>query len=89
MIRLSAIEQAAVRGVGMAIALGPTGDNAMKIFPSVLLMTVLAVPCAWAQTPAAPEQALVTIENEWSQASMKRDAAALDRFYGDEVHLHE
>jgi len=57
----------------------------MKIFSSVLLLTVLAASGAWAQTPpAAPEQALITIENEWSQASMKRDAAALDRFYADE-----
>jgi ketosteroid isomerase-like protein len=57
----------------------------MKIFSSVLLLTVLAVPAAWAQTtPPAPEQALLTIENDWSQASMKRDAVALERFYADE-----
>ena len=57
----------------------------MKTLSSFLLMTALAAPGAWAQTsPAAPEQALITLENDWSQTVVKRDAVALDRFYADE-----
>ena len=52
----------------------------MKTLSSFLLMTALAAPGAWAQTPpAAPEQALIAVENEWSQAAVKRDGAALAR----------
>jgi ketosteroid isomerase-like protein len=56
----------------------------MKTFASFLLMTVLGAPAAWAQAPAGPEQALLTVETEWSQAAVNRDRAKLDRFYADE-----
>jgi ketosteroid isomerase-like protein len=56
----------------------------MKTFASFLLMTALVTPGAWAQAPAGPEQALLTVETAWSQAAVGRDRAALDRFYADE-----
>ena len=56
----------------------------MKTFASFLLMTALVTPGAWAQAPAGPEQALLTVETAWSQAAVGRDRAVLDRFYADE-----
>lgn len=56
----------------------------MKTLSSFLLMTVLAAPAAWAQKPATAEQALIAVEHQWSEAAVKRDGAALDRFYADE-----
>jgi ketosteroid isomerase-like protein len=59
----------------------------MRTLTGFLLMTVLAVPGALAQTPDTAAQALITAEHEWSQAVVRRDVAALDRFYADEYIL--
>jgi ketosteroid isomerase-like protein len=56
----------------------------MKRFASLLLMSVLGTPGAWAQTPAGPEQALLNVETAWSQAAVNRDRARLEPFYADE-----
>jgi ketosteroid isomerase-like protein len=50
----------------------------------VALMVVALAPWPHAQTPSSVERDLIAIENDWSQASVKRDAAALPRFYADE-----
>lgn len=58
----------------------------MRTLSAFVVMTfVLALPHSWAQAPpASPEQTLVALESNWSQAAIKRDGAALDRFYADE-----
>ena len=61
----------------------------MKTLATLLLLTVIAVPAALSQSaqplkPGAPEQALITVEQQWSQAVIDRDAAALNRFYADD-----
>jgi ketosteroid isomerase-like protein len=58
----------------------------MKTLSAFVVMTlVLALPHGRAQAPAAsPEQTLIALETNWSQAAVSRDGAALDRFYGDE-----
>ena len=52
---------------------------------ALVIMLGLALPAA-AQTsaPTQTERELLKLEDEWSQASLKRDAAALQRFYADE-----
>jgi ketosteroid isomerase-like protein len=56
----------------------------MKILSGVVLMMALAVPGGWAQTPNTSEQELTRLENDWSQAVVRRDGTALQRFYADE-----
>lgn len=56
----------------------------MKILSGLVLTMALAVPQSWAEAPKAPEQELIKLENDWSQAAVKRDRAALPRFYADE-----
>ena len=59
----------------------------MKTVAGITLAVVLAASAVAAgagQVPAGPEQALVTLENDWSQASIKRDGAKLQQFYADE-----
>jgi ketosteroid isomerase-like protein len=55
----------------------------MKTLSGVLVL-LLAAGGALAQTPTGREQTLVTVEHDWSQAAVARDAGALDRFYADE-----
>jgi ketosteroid isomerase-like protein len=50
----------------------------------LLWLSVVAAPIGSAETVGGPEQELVKLENDWSQAVVKRDAAALQRFYADE-----
>jgi len=50
-------------------------------FKLVGILALMALP-ATAQTTS--EQELLKLENDWSQASMKRDGADLQRFYADE-----
>ena len=60
----------------------------MRTLATFLLLTVVAVPAALSQprqpANAAPAQALIALENQWSEAAVTRDGAALDRFYADE-----
>jgi ketosteroid isomerase-like protein len=56
----------------------------MKKIHGLAAILALTAAASLAQTPVAPEQALIKLENEWSQASIKRDGAALQRFYADE-----
>jgi len=56
----------------------------MKRLSVFALMMALAVPRSWAQAPSGAEQELIALENDWSQASVKRDGTALQRFYADE-----
>ena len=56
----------------------------MKTFYGMAVAVALMVAPAAAQTPVNPEQELIKLENDWSQASIKRDGASLQRFYGDE-----
>ena len=57
----------------------------MKILTGFMLMMALAAPRGWAaQAPASTERELTKLENDWSQAAVKRDGAALQRFYADE-----
>src|SRR5262249_42566689 len=59
--------------------------NTMKRLLAIALLLVWAAPRSGAQAPkSGPEQELIAIENKWSQASVKRDGAALPRFYADE-----
>jgi len=53
----------------------------MKFIYGVAFIALATLGLA-AQT--TPEQELLKLENDWSQASMKRDATALARFYADE-----
>ena len=55
----------------------------MNVFGAILV-GMLAVPPAGAQTPRAAEQELIKVENDWKQAVIKRDAAALRNLYADE-----
>jgi ketosteroid isomerase-like protein len=48
------------------------------------LMGLLVAPHGWAQTTSGPEQELITLENAWKHAVVKRDTAALQRLYADE-----
>ena len=59
----------------------------MKTVAGITLAVTLAIAAIAAgagQAPAGPEQALVKLENDWSQASIKRDGATLQQFYADE-----
>jgi ketosteroid isomerase-like protein len=56
----------------------------MKILSVVILMVVSVAPRSWAQAPKPSEQELIALENDWSQAAVKRDGTALQRFYADE-----
>jgi ketosteroid isomerase-like protein len=56
----------------------------MRTIPGLILTIVLAAPLGWAETRSPAEQELVKLENDWSQAAMKRDGAALKQFYADE-----
>jgi ketosteroid isomerase-like protein len=56
----------------------------MKTFASLAIVLAFAVLPATAQTPPSPDRDLLKVEDEWSQASMKRDGGALQRFYADE-----
>jgi ketosteroid isomerase-like protein len=59
----------------------------MKTVAGIALAVAVAIAAVAAnagQTPTSPEQALVTLENDWSQASIKRDGATLQHFYADE-----
>ena len=57
----------------------------MKTLSAFAFVTLLALPRGWAQTPpATPQQTLIALETNWSQAAIVRDGAALDRFYADE-----
>jgi ketosteroid isomerase-like protein len=59
--------------------------NTMKRLLAVALLLMWAAPRSGAQAPkGGPEQELIALENSWSQASVKRDGAALPRFYADE-----
>jgi len=49
---------------------------------AALMLALVAWPRA--QAPSGVERELIAIENNWSQASLKRDAAALPQFYADE-----
>jgi ketosteroid isomerase-like protein len=56
----------------------------MKVlFGLVMAVLLTALPAA-AQAPSSTSQELMKLENAWSEASMKRDGAALQRFYADE-----
>ena len=55
----------------------------MKLLCGLALVTALAVPHVQAQTPGS-EQELIKVENDWSQAAVKGDSAALLQFYADE-----
>jgi ketosteroid isomerase-like protein len=59
----------------------------MKTFCGMAVAVALMGTLAAAQTPANSEQELVKVENDWSQASMKRDGAALQRFYADDYQF--
>jgi ketosteroid isomerase-like protein len=54
----------------------------MKIIPGLIVIAALTAMPATAQTTS--EQELLKVENDWSQASTKRDGAALQHFYADE-----
>ena len=57
----------------------------MKRLLVIALLLVWAAPRSGAQAPkSGPEQELIALENNWSQASVKRDGAVLPRFYADE-----
>ena len=56
----------------------------MKVLSLFALIMVLVMPRSWAQARGGAEQELITLENDWSQASVKRDATALPRFYADD-----
>lgn len=57
----------------------------MKYIPAVVLIGMLVtLSQVWGQTPSAPEQELLKVENNWGEASVKRDVAALERLYADE-----
>ena len=52
----------------------------MKYIRVVVVVGMLvALSQVWAQTPSAPEQELLKLENNWSEATLKGDAAALPR----------
>jgi ketosteroid isomerase-like protein len=56
----------------------------MKRIAMITLAMTLATAAGAGQTPIGPEQALVKLENDWSQASIKRDGVTLQQFYADE-----
>lgn len=56
----------------------------MKILSIVILMLASVAPRSWAQALGPAEQELIALENDWSQAAVKRDGAALQRFYADD-----
>jgi ketosteroid isomerase-like protein len=57
----------------------------MKYIRAVVLIGILvALSQSWAQTPSASEQELMKVENDWSEAVLKRDTATLQRLYADE-----
>ena len=57
----------------------------MKILTGLMLMMTVMAPRSWAaQAPAPSGQELIALENDWSQAAVKRDRTALQRFYADE-----
>jgi len=61
----------------------------MKYIPAVVLIGLLvAVPQARAQAPSAFEQELMKLENDWSEAVLKTDAATLQRLYNDSTRTN-
>jgi ketosteroid isomerase-like protein len=56
----------------------------MRVLTGLAILMMLVVPRSWAQAPNPSEQELITLENDWSQAAVKRDGTALQRFYADE-----
>jgi len=57
----------------------------MKYIRVVVAVGMLvALSQVWAQTSSAPEQELLKLENNWSEATLKGDATALQRLYADE-----
>jgi ketosteroid isomerase-like protein len=54
----------------------------MKTLSSLVVILAFTALPATAQTTS--ERELLKVENDWSQASMKRDGAALQHFYADE-----
>jgi ketosteroid isomerase-like protein len=56
----------------------------MKRWPVIGLLVFATAVLPRAQGSKSVEQTLVALENDWSDASMKRDGAALQRFYADE-----
>ena len=50
----------------------------------VLIGLLVALPQGWAQAPSASEQELMKLENDWSEAVLKKDSATLQRLYADE-----
>ena len=49
-----------------------------------LALMVFAVPQSWAQPPTAAEQELIKLENDWSEAVVKRDGTLLQRLFAEE-----
>jgi ketosteroid isomerase-like protein len=56
----------------------------MRLIFGLALTAVLIAPQSWAQTTSGEEQQLVKVENDWSAAVVKHDAASLQGFYADE-----
>jgi ketosteroid isomerase-like protein len=56
----------------------------MKFTWGLALVGLLVAPLSWAQTPGAPEQELIKLENTWRQAVVTRDKVALQRLYAAE-----
>ena len=56
----------------------------MKHILGLALIGLLAAPQSWAQTPSGDAQTLIKLENDWKQAVINRDAAALQRLYADD-----
>ena len=54
-----------------------------KAFATCVIAIALAAP-GWAQTAPTPEQALITVEHDWSRAAVSRNKPELEQFYGDE-----
>ncbi len=50
----------------------------------VLIGMLVTLSQVWAQTPSAPEQELLKVENNWGDALLKNDVAELERIYADE-----
>jgi ketosteroid isomerase-like protein len=56
----------------------------MRYILGLMVAGALVAPAGRAQVSNAPEQELIRLENAWKEAVVKRDAAALHRFYADE-----
>jgi uncharacterized protein (TIGR02246 family) len=56
----------------------------MKSIAGLMVVGILLAPTARAQAPGGPEQELIKVWNDWKQAVIKRDAAALRNLYADE-----